>query len=110
MEVSSSPLPPLASSAPAPTDDASTPSTPVESPDVWFEDGDIVLSVTEGGVEHHFRVHRVILTMASPVFRDMFSMQQPSDRKNLPVSLPGDSVHDLTALLKELYVTRFVEY
>ena len=50
--------------------------TPRRSEDFWFEDGDIVLSVTEDGVEYHFRVHRAILTIASPVFHDMLSMPQ----------------------------------
>jgi BTB/POZ domain len=49
----------------------SEPPSPIKSEDFWFEDGDIVLSVTEHGVEHHFRVHRTMLTIASPVFRDM---------------------------------------
>jgi BTB/POZ domain len=85
----------------------STPS-PVENEEFWFEDGDVVLSVTEDGVEHHFRVHRLILKIASPVFRDMLSMPRPSGGEDLPVPLPGDSVEDLTALLGALYNSRFV--
>ena len=76
----------------------------------WFEDGDIVLSVTEDAVEHHFRVHRPILTIHSPVFRDMLSIPQPSGGDNLPVPLKGDSVEDVTALLGRLYCARFVDY
>ncbi|KAF8527205.1 hypothetical protein JB92DRAFT_3107721 [Gautieria morchelliformis] len=81
-------------------------STPVEHEDFWFEDGDVILSVTEDGVEHRFRVHRLILKIASPVFRDMLSMPRPSGGEDLPVPLPGDSVQDLTALLGALYVSR----
>ncbi|KAF8527206.1 hypothetical protein JB92DRAFT_3093264 [Gautieria morchelliformis] len=53
-------------------------STPVEHEDFWFEEGDVVLSVTEDGVEHRFCVHRLILKIASPIFRDMLWMPRPS--------------------------------
>ncbi|KAF8502573.1 hypothetical protein JB92DRAFT_3145916 [Gautieria morchelliformis] len=81
-------------------------SSPVEHQDFWFEDGDVVLSVTEDGVEHHFRVHRLILKIASPVFRDMLSMPRPSGSEDMPVPLPEDSVQDVTALLGALYISR----
>ena len=82
---------------------------PTKSKEFWFEDGDVVLSITEDGVETHFRVHRALLTIASPVFRDMFSMPQPPERENLPVPLQGDSLHDVKALLGALYCVRYVE-
>ncbi|KAF8502576.1 hypothetical protein JB92DRAFT_3123679 [Gautieria morchelliformis] len=83
----------------------SSSSSPVEHEDLWFEDGDVVMNVTEGGVEHRFRVHRSILAIASPVFRDMLSMPQPSGGQDLPISLL-DAVQDVTALLGALYVFR----
>jgi BTB/POZ domain len=94
---------------PPPTGEYSLPTLPIRSENFWFEDGDIVLSVTEDDVEHHFRVHRAILTIASPVFRDMLSMPQPSKCESLPVSLRDDSVHDLKALLGALYYRRSVK-
>ncbi|KAF8479936.1 hypothetical protein JB92DRAFT_3102135 [Gautieria morchelliformis] len=69
----------------------SSSSSPVEHEDLWFKDGDVVLSITEGGVENLFRVHRSILAIASPVFRDMLSIPQSSGGQDVPISFP-DSV------------------
>ena len=84
----------------------SHPPPPIKSDEFWFEDGDIVLSVTEDDVAHHFRVHRTILAIASPIFHDMLLLPQPLDSGRPPVTLPGDSVQDLNALLGALYYTR----
>ena len=44
-------------------------------------DGDIVLRAgTEPDSKHDFRVHKFILSLASPVFKDMFTLPQPSDQ------------------------------
>ncbi|KAF8479937.1 hypothetical protein JB92DRAFT_3042188 [Gautieria morchelliformis] len=75
-------------------------SSTVRSRDYWYKDGDTVLSVTEYGVEHQFRVHRPILTIPSPVFRDMLRNNQNF------VTLTNDSVDNVTALLGALYVGR----
>ena len=40
-------------------------------------DGDIVLR-TQGSPTRDFRVHKLVLSLASPVFRDMFSIPQPT--------------------------------
>lgn len=82
---------------------------PIKSEDFWFDDGDIVLSATDDDDEYHFRVHRVILTIASPVFREMLSMPQPKKGNISPVFLNDDSVEDLEALLGVLYCTRLVD-
>ena len=82
---------------------------PIKSEDFWFDDGDIVLSATKGHIEHHFRVHRTILTIPSPVFRDMFSMPQPTKEDISLVPLYDDSVEDLEALLGALYCLRFMD-
>jgi BTB/POZ domain len=87
----------------------SEPSPAVKSEDFWFEDGDIILSITEEGVEHQFCIHRATLTIASPVFRDMLSMPQPSEGESPVVPLQGDSVHDLKALICALYYSWCVE-
>jgi BTB/POZ domain len=88
----------------------SEPPSPIKSEDFWFEDGDIVLSVAEHGVEHRFRVHRTMLTIASPVFRDMLSMPQPSSSEggSSLVPLQDNSVQDVKALVGALYCARFV--
>ena len=82
---------------------------PIKSDEFWFEDRDIVLSVTADGVETHFRIHRTILTIPSPVFRDMLSIPQPPECETLPVPLQDDSLHDVKALLGALYYARYVE-
>ena len=82
---------------------------PITSEEFWFDDGDMVLSVTEDGVETYFRIHRAILTIPSPVFRDMLSMPQPPECENLLVPLQDDSLHDVKALLDALYYARYVE-
>jgi BTB/POZ domain len=94
---------------PPPTGESSLSISHIQSEDFWFEDGDIVLSVTEDDIKYHVRVHRAILTIASPVFRDMFSMPQSPECDSLPVSLRDDSVDDLRALLGALYDRRYVE-
>ena len=45
-------------------------------------DGDIILR-TQGTPTHDFRVHKLVLSLASPVFRDMFGIPQPA-RDNVP--------------------------
>ena len=45
------------------------------------DDGDIVLRAgSEPDSKHDFRVHKVILSFASPVFRDMLAFPQPLDQ------------------------------
>ena len=39
---------------------------PIKSEDLWFEDGDIILSVTEDGIERHFCVHRANFNHSQP--------------------------------------------
>ena len=44
-------------------------------------DGDIILRAgPEPDSKHDFRVHRFILSLASPVFKDMFAFPQPPDQ------------------------------
>ena len=45
------------------------------------DDGDIVLRAgPDPDSKHDFRVHKFILSLASPVFKDMFAFPQPSDQ------------------------------
>jgi hypothetical protein len=43
-----------------------------------WPDGDVILRSTRGTASRDFRVHKLILSLASPVFKDMFKIPQPS--------------------------------
>ena len=72
-------------------------------------DGDIVLRTgTEPDSKHDFRVHKFILSLASPVFKDMFTFPQPSDQTlheqhQLPVIDIPDPPKVLDAMLRFIY-------
>jgi hypothetical protein len=53
-------------------------------------DADVIL-VTAGGYSSEIRVHRCVLTAASPFFRDMFSLPQPPSTPSY--SLPTSDSH-----------------
>ena len=65
------------------------------------EDADIILRSAD---REEFRVHKCILSIASPVFRDMFAFPQPQESThNLPnVDLPETAV-TLDILLRYIY-------
>jgi hypothetical protein len=42
-----------------------------------WPDGDVILRSTRGTASRDFRVHKLILSLASPVFKDMFKIPQP---------------------------------
>ena len=69
------------------------------------EDGDVVLRV---GSDDVFRVHRLVLSLASPVFRDLFQTAQPDQpdagQENLPPTIPiTDSPESVDLLLRFIY-------
>ena len=71
-------------------------------PDLWFDDGSIVLNVETT----LFRVHRTTLSKHSTVFEDMFSIPQPPDQATIegcPIVKKPDSARDFAYLLKALY-------
>ncbi|OCH85369.1 hypothetical protein OBBRIDRAFT_839002 [Obba rivulosa] len=73
--------------------------------DVWFEDGNVILTAVGVG----FRVHRGVLSAASALFRDMFSMRQTDDQEHLdgcPLIEMHDSPDELRHLLRILYSGR----
>jgi len=58
--------------------------------------GDIILR-TQGSPTHNFRVHKVVLSLASPVFSDMFSLPQPgSDGSMVSTGEGGLEIVDVT--------------
>jgi len=50
-----------------------------------------------------FRAHRVILSIASPVFETMFSLPQPGAEKSLPVCDLSEDANTLEVLLRLIY-------
>lgn len=68
-------------------------------------DADVILR-TSGGKEFH--AHKLVLSLASPVFRDMFSVPQPSTTKppQLPTVDVDDSPEALEIFLLIIYPAR----
>jgi len=87
------------------------PPPPVTAPAAFFttNDGDIVLrSGTDPGPKHDFRVHKFILSLASPGFKDMFTLPQPSDQdrneeSDIPVVDIPDSPKAFDTILRLIY-------
>jgi hypothetical protein len=68
-------------------------------------DADVILRAS-GGKEFH--AHKLVLSLASPVFRDMFSVPQPPATKSsqLPIVDVDDPPEALEAFLQIIYPTR----
>jgi len=66
---------------------------------------DVILRAS-GGKEFH--AHKVILSLASPVFRDMFSVPQPpsADSSQLPIVDVNDPPEAFEMFLRTIYPTR----
>jgi hypothetical protein len=69
----------------------------------WYDDGSVVLQAEL----KQFRVHRSILSMNSVIFKDMFSLAQPSAEGEVvdgcPVIHLSDSATDLRYVLEAFY-------
>lgn len=69
-----------------------------------WPDGDVILRATHGTESRDFRVHKVFLSFSSPVFKDMFSIPQPSSAAS-----NGADIVDITDPPRALeLVLRFV--
>jgi len=71
-------------------------------------DGDIVLRAgPEPDSKHYFRVHKLVLSLASPVFNDMFTFPQPlnqtSNGQQLPIVDLLDPPEVIDAILRHIY-------
>lgn len=63
---------------------------------------DIILR-SSGPKSVEFRAHRVILSIASPVFETMFSLPQPVADKSLPVCDLSEDANTVEVLLRLIY-------
>ncbi|KAI6039142.1 hypothetical protein EDC04DRAFT_2603393 [Pisolithus marmoratus] len=74
----------------------------------WFDDGNIVL-VAEGKC---FRVYRGMLSVHSPIFKDMFSCPQPADQEETiegcAVVHLQDSASELQHVLRALFYGEYI--
>ncbi|TDL25286.1 hypothetical protein BD410DRAFT_896201 [Rickenella mellea] len=86
----------------------------IQSPDIWFSDGNIVIVVIETDENarrrHLYKVHKSILSMHSPVWRDMFGLPQSFNSpasgdcyNGVPVVILPDDVKDVDDLLSAIY-------
>jgi len=71
-------------------------------------DGDVILRAgPEPDSKHDFRVHKFILSLASSVFKDMFTLPQPPDQnQNEKPDIPTVNVSDPPEVLDT--ILRFV--
>ncbi|EJF62583.1 hypothetical protein BD309DRAFT_1016669 [Dichomitus squalens] len=70
-------------------------------PELWWEDGNIILLCRDTA----FRMYRGLLARQSVIFRDLFAMAQPSNSETMescPVVHISDSPDDLRHLLRAL--------
>jgi len=73
------------------------------------DDGDIVLRASQGcDPVHDFRVHKFILSLASPVFKDMFAFPQPpgqnhNEQPNTPIIDISEPPYILDTILRLVY-------
>jgi len=72
------------------------------------DDADIILRASRCNVTREFRVHKTLLSIASPVFKDMFSIPQPVSSTTpteapIPVIDVHDSPEDLEVFLRIIY-------
>jgi hypothetical protein len=79
------------------------PIPPVQS-EYWFDDGNVILQAENT----QFRVHRYLLSRHSNVFKDMFSLPQPTTDPGLtpegcPIVFLSDKVIDLECVISAIY-------
>ena len=82
------------------------PSYTIMNSDEMFNwpDGDVILRATHGANSRDFRVHKLFLSFASPVFKDMFKVPQPpSPSSNVDIIDVTDSPRTLELVLRFIY-------
>ena len=76
--------------------------TVTHHPDLWFEDGNIILVAGETG----FCVHRGVLARKATVFDDMLNASSPADDEMvgiIPSVKLSDTPEDIALLLDTIY-------
>ena len=69
-------------------------------------DGDVILRADQGsGQEQDFRVHRLVLSLSSPAFKDMFELASPDANVGQPVPVVqlADPPETIDTILKFIY-------
>lgn len=80
--------------------------------DPWFDDGNIIL-VAEGKC---FKVYRGMLSLHSPIFKDMFSCPQPVDQEEMDgegcpvIHLQHDSASEVQHVLRALFYGEYITF
>lgn len=79
----------------------------LDAPPYWHYSGDVILQVKNNGVEYQFCVHQHILSLHSPVWKDMFHLGRESEQclaqDSLPVVPLEDPLKDVCALIWAFY-------
>ncbi|KAJ6531173.1 hypothetical protein B0H19DRAFT_855010, partial [Mycena capillaripes] len=65
-----------------------------------FNSGDVILRSSDGV---DFRVHRIVLSLASPVFASMFTLPQPGSEPDVPSIPMPESAITLDSMLRFWY-------
>jgi len=69
-----------------------------------WPDGDVILRATHGTNSRDFRVHKLFLSFASPVFKDMFKVPQPpSPSSSVDIIDVTDPPRTLELVLRFIY-------
>lgn len=82
---------------------------PIERGSPWLDDGNIVIQAENT----QFRVFMSLLTASSPVFKDLFSMPQPSAQEMVdgcPVVVVHDAAEDWSCLLEAVFLHRYATH
>lgn len=73
------------------------------------DDGDVILRAgPEPGLKHDFRVHKIVLSLLSPVFKGLFQVAQPDGGRGelLPIVPITDTPESVDLLLRFIYPGR----
>ncbi|KAL0960077.1 hypothetical protein HGRIS_011722 [Hohenbuehelia grisea] len=84
-------------------------------PTLWFAGGTVVFAapvdISSGSADLiHFKVHRDILCMHSPIFQDMFSVPTPAQNEEMdgvPFVLLPDNGPDVQSFLRFIYIPTY---
>ena len=69
-----------------------------------WTDGDIILRATQGTESRDFRVHKMVLSFSSPVFKDMFALPQPASTTSAAETIDmADPPRALDIILRFFY-------